>query len=500
LLPAEPSLPTTLCATLTANLQQTSGLLPSSVDALASNSQPDASRIQSAIDACTTAGGGAVKLVVSGSNNAFLAGPIALKSNVKLWVDTGVTLFASRSPVDYDVGGTSSDAGYCGDASASHKNGCNPWITAISTTNAGIVGEGVVDGRGGAVLTSGSHPNKVTWWDLSIQSKSSTALQQNNFRLLQVTGGSGFTLYKITLTNSPKFHVGTSGTDGFTGWGVKLITPSLAYTKASYACSSGTYPVANQAIETISTCFTPESSKNTDGFDPGNSTNVTVAYSFVSTGDDNIVPKAGSSSSGVLSSNHLYAHNRFYYGHGMSVGSETFDGLNGMKVWDHVTDGMDSGSGIGLRIKSYAGNAGEVQNVLYQNVCMRRVKEPLVFDPFYSTATSTTTKLPNFHDITIQDFHMVNYSGATYNKGTLSFSGYSSTYPLKIALNNVVFDTTPSIDSTNYHDIQFSLGANTSLSPSTSSTVSNTTVSGSATTLSCPSSVFVSFPSSLSPI
>ena len=253
----------------------------------------------------------------------------------------------------------------------------------------------------------------MTWWDLSIQTKSSTVLQQNNFRLLQVTGGSGFTLYKITLTNSPKFHVGTSVTDTFTGWGVKLITPSLAYSKANYACASGTYPAPNQAIETISTCFTPETVKNTDGIDPGNSTNVTVAYSFVSTGDDNIVPKAGSSAGG-LSKNHLYAHNRFYYGHGMSIGSETYDGLDGMKVWDLVTDGMDVATG--LRIKSDSTRGGEVKNVLYQNICMRRVKEPLVFDPFYSSGSGT--KYPNFHDITIQDFHQVNYSGATYNKGT----------------------------------------------------------------------------------
>lgn len=486
-------MPTTICATLSASLQQTGGLLPSSVDASASNSQPDAARIQSAIDNCSTAGGGAVKLVTSGANNAFLAGPIALKSNVKLWVDSGVTLFASRSPADYDVG-TGSDAGYCGDASASHKNGCNPWITATNTTNAGIVGYGVVDGRGGAVLTSGNHANKVTWWDLSIQSKSSPSLQQNNFRLLNVTGGSGFTLYHITLTNSPKFHVGTSATDSFTGWDVKLVTPSLAYSKASYACASGTYPVANQPIETISTCFTPETAKNTDGFDPGNSTNVTIAYSFVSTGDDNIVPKAGGT--GALSTNHLYAHNRFYYGHGMSIGSETYDGLNGMKVWDLVMDGQDSATG--LRIKSDSSRGGEVQNVLYQNVCMRRMAEPLVFDPFYSS--STGSKYPYFHAITIQDLHYVNYSGAKYNAGTITFSGYSSTYPLGITLNNVVFDSTPSYASSPYHDAQITVGPNTNLAPPSGTNVSKSNVAGSATTLSCPDSIFVKFPSSISPI
>jgi polygalacturonase len=210
----------------------------------------------------------------------------------------------------------------------------------------------------------------------------------------------------------------------------------------------------------------------------------------------------------VLSSNHLYAHNRFYYGHGMSIGSETFDGLNGMKVWDLVTDGMDNSGGVGLRIKSYGGNGGEVQNVLYQNVCMRRVKEPMVFDPYYSSATSSTLKQPNFHDITIQDFHYVSFSGSAYPGGTVSFSGYTSssvTNPLGITLNNVVFDTQPTFktsDKAAFSYINFTLGANTNLD-TTAYSVSNinrTFVTGSATTLSCPDSIFAKFPSPLSPI
>jgi polygalacturonase len=245
--------------------------------------------------------------------------------------------------------------------------------------------------------------------------------------------------------------------------------------------------------------------KNTDGFDPGNSKNVTIAYSYISTGDDNIVPKAGST--GVLSQNHLYAHNHFYYGHGMSIGSETFDGLNGMKVWDLVVDGQDNANGVGLRIKSYGGNGGEVQNVLYQSVCMRRVKEPLVFDPYYSSASSTTTKLPSFHDITIQDFHYVNYSGSAYPGGTLSFSGYTNgstvTNPLMIALNNVVFDSAPSYkssDKSTFSSVRMTLGPNTTGLGTLPGYVTTSSAAGSATTLSCPDSVFTQFPSSLSPI
>lgn len=133
LLPSEPSLPTSVCASLSANLQQTNGLLPDAVDADPANSQPDTARIQAAINGCPS--GQAVKLVSNGANNAFLAGRLTIASGVTLWVDGGVTLFASRSPADYDNG-----SGNCGDALSSGSSACNTWITASNTTNSGIVG------------------------------------------------------------------------------------------------------------------------------------------------------------------------------------------------------------------------------------------------------------------------------------------------------------------------------------------------------------------------
>ena len=70
-----------------------------------------------------------------------------------------------------------------------------------------------------------------------------------------------FTLYRITLKNSANFHVAYSGGNGFTAWGVKINTPKNA--------------------------------RNTDGIDPGNSTNVTITHCFIHTGDDNVAIKAG---------------------------------------------------------------------------------------------------------------------------------------------------------------------------------------------------------------
>jgi polygalacturonase len=90
---------------------------------------------------------------------------------------------------------------------------------------------------------------------------------------VQITGGSAFTLYRVTLQNSPNFHVVTDGVAGVTAWNIKILTPSLAYSVSGYACPAGTTP---DAI-TPATCFTPETAKNTDGFDPGQSSNVLLA-------------------------------------------------------------------------------------------------------------------------------------------------------------------------------------------------------------------------------
>jgi len=423
---SEPLLPTSLCANLAATLMPTNGSLDA-LDGNPSNSRPDAQRIQSAIDGCAV--GQAVKLSVgSAGESGFLSGPLNLKSGVTLWVDTGVTLFASRNPADYDNG-----LGTCGTATSSKSKACNPLILARDTANSGIVGGGTIDGRGGSLLTAGPNAGKRTWWDVAYQNKTS-GLNQQNPRLIQVTDGSGFTLHGITVENSPNFHIVTTGVSGVTAWGIKILTPSAVYTKSGYACASGTTPDK----VTPATCFTPDTVKNTDGFDPGQSSNVLLAYSYISTGDDHVAIK---SHSGPTSYNLTFAHNHFYYGHGMSVGSETDAGLTNLAVTDLSIDGYDSDNGGGLRIKSDASRGGSVSGVTYSQICMRNVRHPLVFDPFYSSSTGTL--YPNFTNVKISGFH---YLGSTrFAGGLLTFAGYElkgQNNPLTITLDNVVFDGT----------------------------------------------------------
>ncbi len=477
----EPALPSTPCATLRASFTPVGGSVDS-FDTNPANSQPDTSRIQQAISACPA--GQAVKLIAGASGETgFLSGPLTLKSGVQLWIDPNVTLFASRNPADFDNG-----PGSCGTATSSDPNACNPFILASGTVNSGIVGGGAIDGRGGSLLTSGPNAGKRSWWDVAWQSKS--GLNQQNPRLIQVNKGSNFTLHNITVQNSPNFHIVTSGVSGVTAWGIKILSPSAVYTKPSYACAAGTTP----DVLTPATCFTPDTVKNTDGFDPGTSNKVLLAYSYISTGDDDVAVKAGGS---PASTQLTFAHNHFYYGHGMSIGSETDAGLSDLAVIDLSIDGYDSPNGNGLRIKSDSSRGGNVHNVSYSQICLRNLRRPLVFDPFYSSATGS--KYPNFNGIKLSGVHSL--GSAKYGGGLMTFAGYAlngQNNPLTITLDNVVFDgKQPTFDtghnggpSTLPANVHFTFGPGPvsfasaiAASPSTDVTVTGTP--GTATAVDC---------------
>jgi polygalacturonase len=421
----EPSLPNSVCATLSASITPAAGGSIDAVDADPTKSNPDTLRIQNAIDACPA--GQAVKLVKDATGAAgFLSAPLTLKSGVTLWLDSGVTLYASRNPADFDKA-----PGKCGTVTTTQ--GCKDFILATNTVGSGIVGDGIIDGRAGSRLTTGSNAGVRSWWDIAMGNKQGE-LSQSVFALLAAQGGSNFTLYKVALVNSPNVHIAPSDITGLTLWGVKIVSPTIEYSMPGYACPAGTTP----DVLTPATCFTPDTVKNTDGFDPQRSSNVLLAYSYISVGDDAVAVKAHSATRPLT--NLAFLHNHLYYGHGMSIGSETDAGVSNMIVDDLSVDGYDSSNGSGLHIKSDSSRGGHIDNVTYSNVCMRNIRYPLAFDSYYRAADSGKS-YPWYTNITIRNVHMV--GSAKYGGGQLEFTGFkygSVTYPMTITLDNVVLD------------------------------------------------------------
>jgi polygalacturonase len=233
----------------------------------------------------------------------------------------------------------------------------------------------------------------VTWWDLAEKARAKG--HQNCPRILVLSRCDNFILYGITLRNSPNFHVAYSGGNGFTVWGVKVYAPQRG-------------------------------ARNTDGIDPGTSTNVTITRSYIHTGDDNVAIKAGS---GRPTTHITIAHNHFYAGHGMSIGSETDGGASAIRVTDLSIDGADNG----IRIKSNASRGGLVHDVVYEDVCIRNTKNPIFMDSNYAFSSPVRDKLPTFSDIMLRNVRVL-------DGGKITLDGYDAMHRLGIAFDNVVLD------------------------------------------------------------
>jgi polygalacturonase len=140
--------------------------------------------------------------------------------------------------------------------------------------------------------------------------------------------------------------------------------------------------------------------RNTDGIDPGSSTNITIAKSWIDSGDDNIAIKTGVTHMSVLD-------NHFYNGHGMSIGSDTYSGDSFLLVDGLTEDHTTSG----IRIKSNAARGGPVHDLTYRNICMRDVGMPIAISPFYNNQTVegftdpgiTGDRIPDYKNITLQN-------------------------------------------------------------------------------------------------
>ena len=372
----EPSLPR-VCTPVAAQLRAAEG---GKTLAGADESKADTARIQQAIDRCPA--GQAVALKPEGEFNAFLTGPLQLRAGVTLLVDRGAILFASRNPRDYDL-----TPGSCGIVNKS-GHGCRPLIAADGVKGAGVMGDGVIDGRGWARLSG----QNDSWWDLAQQAKAANA-NQNCPRIIVAAHADDFTLYRITLKNSPNFHVTFSG-NGFTAWGVTIDTPKTA--------------------------------RNTDGIDPGNATNVTITHCLIRAGDDNVAIKAGRPGP---TAHITIAHNHFYSGHGMSIGSETDGGASDILVTDLSIDGADNG----IRIKSNSSRGGLVRNVVYEDVCIRDTKVPIFMDSNYSYFGAARDRLPTFSNIVLRNVRVL-------NAGRIALDGYDDRHRLGITFDNVTFD------------------------------------------------------------
>ena len=383
----EPRIPSS-CTVLSARLTSQGSTLAESDDG-----KPDTDRIQQALDRCIP--GQAVELKAGGGHDAFLTAPLQLRQGVTLLVDKGVILFGSRNPRDYDL-----EPGVCGTITKT-GHGCKPLIGGDHVAGAAVMGDGIIDGRGGARMLG----QNITWWQLA--DKGRPWALQNNPRMIILSACDNFILYGIQLRNSPNFHVSYSGGNGFTVWGVIIGTPANAH--------------------------------NGDGIDigqpwpevPRDTSNITITHCYIHAGDDIVAFKAPA---GYLTSHGTVIHNHFYTGHGMSIGSATTGGVTAIRVSDLTIDGPDNG----IRIKSNIKLGGWVHDVEYSDVCLRDSRNPLTVDPFYDSSGHEVDGTESDHPPRFSDIRLSNV--LIQGGGSITLKGLDASHRLGISFHNVVLE------------------------------------------------------------
>lgn len=290
------------------------------------------SEIQKAIDSCSNAGGGTL-IFPSGT---YLFGPIFLKSNVTISLDTCAVLLANSNEEVYQT-----------------QNGLLNIINGENLSDISIIGKGIIDGNG-----------KV-WWEKFIQSGE----KMKRPRLIYIKKSRNLHFEGITLQNSPTFHLVPQDCENVVISNVKF--------------------------------FAPDESPNTDAIDPSRSRNVIITKCIIDVGDDNIAIKAGRSNGelGAPCEDITITDCTFLHGHGLSIGSETSNGVRNVTVKNCSFKGTTNG----IRIKSNISLGGPVVNVSYNDITMEDVKNPILVTFAYkdNKIEGVTTDIPSVSGFSI---------------------------------------------------------------------------------------------------
>lgn len=299
----------------------------------------DTPAIQAAIGACPE--GGRV-LIPEGKYNVL---PLFLKSEMTLEIANGAQLLLSTDTGAFPILPGRADAanphgeyiigGWEGDAHACHASAIN----GFGLKNVNIIGEGTVNGRGG----------EASWWQ-----NPKTGEKPARPRMLYLRDCENVTVQGVRFIDSPSWNL--------------------------HPCFSRNLLFVSVSVSA------PWDSPNTDGFDPESCKNVKALGVNFSTGDDCIAIKSGKMYMGreykTPCEDIEIAYCRMMDGHGgVTVGSEMSGGVRRVRVHNCLMEGNDRG----LRIKTRRGRGrwGVIDDIVFTDVKMRRVKAPMTVNAMY---------------------------------------------------------------------------------------------------------------------
>ncbi|MBR4429642.1 MAG: glycoside hydrolase family 28 protein [Clostridia bacterium] len=299
----------------------------------------DTPAIQAAIGACPDNGR---VLIPEGRYNVL---PLFLKSNITLEIASGAELLLSTDRAAFPLlpGRVDADdphgeyliGGWEGDAHVCHASAIN----GFGLKHISVIGEGTVNGRG----------FEAGWW---LNPK--TGDKPARPRMLYLRDCENVTVQGVHFINSPSWNL---------------------------------HPCFSKNLSFISVRVTaPWNSPNPAGFDPESCRGVKALGMRFSTGDDCIAIKSGKMYMGreykTPCEDIEIAYCRMLDGHGgVTVGSEMSGGVRRVRVHHCLMEGNDRG----LRVKTRRGRGkwGVIDDIVFQDVKMRRVKAPMTVNAMY---------------------------------------------------------------------------------------------------------------------
>ncbi|CAH2072746.1 unnamed protein product [Thlaspi arvense] len=303
-------------------------------------------------------------LVPSGST--FLVGPVSFlgkecKENIVFQLDGKI------------IAPTSSSA---------WGSGLLQWIEFKSLKGITIKGNGIIDGRGSV------------WWNKSpdydpadesesmndmVKEQLSTKMPGTKPTALRFYGSNGVTVNGITIQNSPQTHL--------------KFDNCVSIQVSDFTTSS------------------PGDSPNTDGIHLQNSQDAVIYRSTLACGDDCISIQTGCSN--------IYIHDvDCGPGHGISIGGLGKDKTKACVSNITVRDVTMHETTNGVRIKSWQGGSGSVKQVMFSNIQVNEVANPIIIDQYYCDGGGCHNETSA---VAVSNINYINIKG-TYTKEPIRFA------------------------------------------------------------------------------
>jgi polygalacturonase len=179
---------------------------------------------------------------------------------------------------------------------------------------------------------------------------------------------------------------------------------------------------------------------NTDGIDFSGS-HFLIENSSIADGDDNIVAKPQN----TFCSDITIENDTMTRGHGISIGGQTNDGLNGMTV----TNCTLSNTTYGIHFKAGTSNGGLVQNVTVNTLTMTKVEYPIVISSFYNNGSDDFPSTPSASN----PFPVVTYNATTPIWNNITVENVTATGANNAALIYGLNATPPNMNLLTFNNI-----------------------------------------------